>query len=47
METNAFRFLRSYGDFDVESTSLGGTRLIAVAETPSAGSVRVSRVGHG
>jgi SAM-dependent methyltransferase len=34
LETNAFRFLRFYGDFDVESTSLDGTRLIAVAQKP-------------
>jgi SAM-dependent methyltransferase len=32
LETNAFRFLCFYGDFDVESTSLDGTRLIAVAQ---------------
>ncbi len=34
LETNAFRFLRFYGDFDVESTLLDGTRLIAVAQKP-------------
>ncbi len=32
LETGAFRFLRFYGDFDVERTSLDGTRLIAVAQ---------------
>lgn len=32
LETNGFRFLRFYGDFNVKSTSLDGTRLIAVAQ---------------
>jgi len=32
LESNAFRFLRFYGDFDLEHTSLDGTRLIAVAQ---------------
>ncbi|HEX2381213.1 MAG TPA: hypothetical protein VHI95_01145, partial [Acidimicrobiales bacterium] len=32
LETNAFEFLRFYGDFDIEHTSLDGTRLIAVAQ---------------
>jgi SAM-dependent methyltransferase len=34
LETNAFRFLRFYGGFDVEGTSLDGTRLIALAQKP-------------
>jgi len=32
LETSAFRFLRFYGGFDAESSSLDGTRLIAVAQ---------------
>ena len=32
LETASFRFLHFYGDFDVERTSLDGTRLIAVAQ---------------
>jgi SAM-dependent methyltransferase len=34
LETSAFQFLRFYGDFDIERTSLDGTRLIAVAQKP-------------
>jgi SAM-dependent methyltransferase len=34
LETNAFRFLSFYGAFDLESTSLDGTRLIVVAQKP-------------
>lgn len=32
LETNAFRFLRFYDGFDIDSTSLDGARLIAVAQ---------------
>lgn len=34
LETNGFRFVTFYGNYDVEATSLRGTRLIAVAKKP-------------
>ena len=43
LETSAFRFLRFYGDFDAERTSLDGKRLIAVAAEAVAGFRRMRR----